>query len=108
MKMHLVTLAGLAIGSAVFSGCANRDSTSYSGQQQNTLVANARDQGVTSPEWVNWTKDRRSQKSPPAARSPTLTVLGNLDATTDGDSPTRSSGIRGTEDLCDGSGDTLR
>jgi len=64
MKMHLVALAGLAIGTAVFSGCANGDFTSYSGQQQNTLVTpSARDQVgyPQSPTFVDWTRDARSQ-----------------------------------------------
>jgi hypothetical protein len=58
MKMHLVALAGLAIGSAVFSGCANGDSTSYSGQQQKTLVKGGYED---SPTFVDWRKDPRSQ-----------------------------------------------
>ena len=64
--MHLVALAGLAIGTAVFSGCATGDSTSYSGQQQKTPVKG----GTTSPEWVDWTKDQRSQKSPLSSQQP--------------------------------------
>jgi hypothetical protein len=62
--MHLVALAGLAIGSAVFSVCAIGDFTSYSGQQQNTLVKpHGREQGgyPQSPTFVDWTKDARSQ-----------------------------------------------
>jgi len=65
MKMHLVALAGLAIGSAVFSGCANGDLTSNSGQPQKTPVkAHAKDQGgyPQSNTFVDWTKDPRSQK----------------------------------------------
>jgi hypothetical protein len=61
--MHLVILAGLAIGSAVFSGCANGHSPSYySGLQQKTPVK----PGTTGlPEcWVDWSKEQRSQKSP--------------------------------------------
>ena len=71
MKMHLVALAGLASGFAVFSGCASGGFTSTSGQQQNTPVKpHARDQGgITSPEWVDWTKDPRSQKSPQSSGS---------------------------------------
>jgi hypothetical protein len=62
MKMHLVALAGLAIGFAVFSGCTNGDSTSYSGQQQNTLVKpHAKDQGNVPPNWVDWTKPAKGQ-----------------------------------------------
>jgi hypothetical protein len=64
--MRLVALVGLAFGSAVFSGCTNGHSASTAGPQQNTPVkANARNQGgITNPEWVDWTKDPRSQKSP--------------------------------------------
>ena len=59
--MHLVALAGLAIGSAVFSGCANGGFTSTSGRQQKTPVnTHARDQGGV-PSWVDFTKDPRSQ-----------------------------------------------
>jgi hypothetical protein len=49
--MHLVALAGLPSGFAVFSGCACGGFTSTSGQQQNTPVKpHARDQGgITSP-----------------------------------------------------------
>ena len=62
MKTHLVALAGLASGFAVFSGCANGDFASTSGQQQNTLVnTHARDQGGVPSSWVDWTKDARSQ-----------------------------------------------
>jgi hypothetical protein len=64
MKMHLVALAGLAIGSAVFSGCTNGDFISTSGQQQNTPVnSHARSQGVDSPVWVDWTKPATSQSA---------------------------------------------
>jgi hypothetical protein len=62
----LVALAGLAIGSAVFSGCANGDSTSASVQQQNTLAKpHAKDQGDPYPQsnsFVDWTKPAKSQK----------------------------------------------
>jgi hypothetical protein len=62
--MHLVALTGLAIASAVFSGCANGDSTSTAGPQQNTPVnSHARSQGVDSPVWVDWTKDASSQSA---------------------------------------------
>jgi hypothetical protein len=82
MKMRLVILAGLAIGSAVFSGCANGHSTSTSGQQQNTPVnSHARYQGVDSPVWVDWTKPRHLNRR--TYREACLaTVLGWLDATT--------------------------
>jgi hypothetical protein len=73
MKLHaLLALVGLASGFAVFSGCANGDFTSTSGQQQNTPVKpHARDQGGSiSPEWVDWTKDWRSQKSPQSSEEP--------------------------------------
>ncbi len=63
--MHLVVLAGLAIGSAVFSGCANGHSTSTAGPQQNTLVkANGRYQGPRVPQtnsWVDWSKPAAEQ-----------------------------------------------
>jgi hypothetical protein len=60
--MHLVAVAGLAIGSAVLSGCTNGAFTSTSSRQQNTLVkTNARDQGGVPQSWVDWTKDARSQ-----------------------------------------------
>ena len=63
MKLHLVALAGLAIGSAVFSGCANRGFTSTAVRQQNTLVkTNARYQGGVPQSWVDWTKPARGQK----------------------------------------------
>jgi hypothetical protein len=57
MKMHLLVLAGLAIGSAVFSGCTNGHSASSSGQQQNTSVnSHARTQGgyPQSNTFVDW------------------------------------------------------
>jgi hypothetical protein len=64
MKMQLVVLVGLAIGSAVFSGCTNGHSaSSYTGLQQKTTVK----PGTTGlPEcWVDWSKyEQRSQKSP--------------------------------------------
>jgi len=67
MKIRLtVALVGLAISFAVFSGCTNGASTSYSGQQQKTPVKG----GPTSPEWVDWTKDQRSQKSPQSSQQP--------------------------------------
>jgi hypothetical protein len=66
--MHLVALAGSAIGSAVCSGCANGDSTSYAGQQQKTPVKGG--PATTSPEWVDWTKNQRSQKSPQSSEQP--------------------------------------
>jgi hypothetical protein len=66
MKMHLVALAGLAIGSAVLSGCANGDSTSASSQQQNTLAKpHAKDQADPYPQtnsFVDWTKPAKGQK----------------------------------------------
>lgn len=68
MKMHLLGLAGLAIGSAVLSGCANGDSTSYSGQQQKTSVnSHARSQGSypQSNTFVDWSKPAAEQKSNP-------------------------------------------
>ena len=62
MKMHLVALAGLASGFAVFSGCASGGFTSTSGQQQNTPVkANARNQTPANPNWVDWTKPAKDQ-----------------------------------------------
>jgi hypothetical protein len=68
MKIRLlIALAGLAIGSAVFSGCANGGYTSTSGQQQKTPVKGG--PATTSPEWVDWTKDR-SQKSPQSSAQP--------------------------------------
>jgi hypothetical protein len=73
MKMHLVILAGLASGSAVFSGCANGDLTSNSGQQQKTPVKSYASQSNSlsgHPEWVDWAKDTRSQKSPMSSREP--------------------------------------
>ncbi len=64
--MHLVALTGLAIASAVFSGCANGHSTSTSGQQQNTLAKpHAKDQGDPYPQtnsFVDWTKPAKGQK----------------------------------------------
>jgi hypothetical protein len=61
--MHLVALAGLAIGCAVFSGCASEGSTS--GRQQKTPVnTQARDQGCVPPSWVDFTKDPRHQTGP--------------------------------------------
>jgi len=63
--MHLVALAGFAIGCAVFSGCANEGFTSYSGQQQKTPVnTHARDQGSVPSSWVDFTKDPRHQTGP--------------------------------------------
>jgi ABC-type uncharacterized transport system YnjBCD substrate-binding protein len=62
MKMHLVALAGLAIGSAVFSGCENGDSTSASGQKQKTPVKGGYPESNT---FVDWTKDARSQHFSP-------------------------------------------
>jgi hypothetical protein len=47
MKMHLVALAGLAIGSAVFSGCTNGDFISTSGQQQKTPAKGSYEDGPT-------------------------------------------------------------
>jgi hypothetical protein len=68
MKIRLlIALAGLAIGSAVCSGCANGRYTSTSGQQQKTPVKGG--PATTSPEWVDWTKDR-SQKSPQSSAQP--------------------------------------
>jgi hypothetical protein len=62
--MRLVALVGLAFGSAVFSGCTNGHSASTAGPQQNTPVkANARNQGVDSPVWVDWTKPAKSQSA---------------------------------------------
>jgi len=63
MKIHLVALAGLAIGSAVFSGCAN--GYSYAGQQQNTRVKPFASQSnyPQSDTFVDWRKDARSQKA---------------------------------------------
>jgi hypothetical protein len=58
MKMHLVALAGLAIGSAVFSGCTNGDFISTSGQQQKTPAKGSYEDG---PTFVDWRKDPRSQ-----------------------------------------------
>jgi hypothetical protein len=65
MKMHLVALAGLASGFAVFSGCANGGFTSTSGQQQNTPVKPHASQGgyPQSDTFVDWRKDARSQKA---------------------------------------------
>jgi hypothetical protein len=52
--MRLVALAGLAIASAVFSGCANGDFISTS--------AHARGHGYPQDNsFVDWTKDARSQ-----------------------------------------------
>ncbi len=57
----LLTLAGLAIGFAVFSGCTNGDFI-YTVPPQNTLAKpNARDQGGVPQSWVDWTKDASSQ-----------------------------------------------
>jgi hypothetical protein len=58
MKMHLVALAELAIGSAVFSGCTNGDFISTSGQQQKTPAKGGYED---SPTFVDWRKDPRSQ-----------------------------------------------
>ena len=64
--MHLAVLAGLAIGSAVFSGCANGHSTSTAGPQQNTPVkANGSYQGPRVPQsnsWIDWSKPWKDQK----------------------------------------------
>jgi hypothetical protein len=54
MKMHLVALVGLAIGSAVFSGCANGDFISTSGQP-------AKGGYEDSPTFVDWRKPARGQ-----------------------------------------------
>jgi hypothetical protein len=64
MKMHLVILAGLVLGSAVFSGCANGHSTFfYSGLQEKTPVKPGTTNGTEC--WVDWSKyEQRSQKSP--------------------------------------------
>jgi hypothetical protein len=56
----LPALAGLAIGSAVFSGCANGDFTS-SGQQQNTFGLGGVPQDSA---FVDWTKPARDQTGP--------------------------------------------
>jgi hypothetical protein len=61
-KMHLVALAGLASGFAVFSGCANGDFTSTSGQKQKTPVKGGYPESNT---FVDWTKDARSQHFSP-------------------------------------------
>jgi hypothetical protein len=60
-EMHLVALAGLAIGCAVFSSCANEGFTSYSGQQKALVKTNARDQGGVPSSWVDFSKDPRHQ-----------------------------------------------
>ena len=60
MKMHLVALAGLAIGSAVFSGCTNGDSNSTSGQQQNYGLGGV----AQSDAFVDWSKPARDQSGP--------------------------------------------
>jgi hypothetical protein len=104
MKMHLLpALVGLAIGFAVpnpfllrilktcaartlllaivtfatllFSGCANGDFTSASGQQQNTLAKpNARDQSEPYPSYfVDWTKPAKDQ---PGETYPTYEGIG--------------------------------
>jgi ABC-type oligopeptide transport system substrate-binding subunit len=62
MKMHLVALAGLASGFAVFSGCANGHSTSTSGQQQNGAGEKPYP-SVDSPVWVDWNKPAKSQSA---------------------------------------------
>ena len=54
--MRSVALAGLTFATLLFSGCANGDSTSTSGQQQNDQDAYPQ---VNSS--VDWTKDERSQ-----------------------------------------------
>jgi hypothetical protein len=58
--MYLVALAGLAIGSAVLSGCGD---FIYSVRPQNTLAKpNARDQGDPYPPYfVDWTKPAKDQ-----------------------------------------------
>jgi hypothetical protein len=61
--MHLVTVAGLASGFAVFSGCTNGDLTSASGQQQKTQVKPHASQGVDSPVWTDSTRDAKSQQA---------------------------------------------
>jgi ABC-type uncharacterized transport system YnjBCD substrate-binding protein len=64
MKMHLVALAGLASGFAVFSGCTNGDLTSNSGQQQKTPVK-AQGGYPQSNTFVDWTKPARGQHVSP-------------------------------------------
>jgi ABC-type uncharacterized transport system YnjBCD substrate-binding protein len=61
MKMHLVALAGLASGFAVFSGCANGDSTSASSQQQKTPVK-AQGGYPQSNTFVDWTKPWKEER----------------------------------------------
>jgi hypothetical protein len=75
MKMRFVALAGLAIGSAVFSGCTNGDFTSASGQRQNTPEKpNARYQGDPYPPYfVDWTKPAKDQ---PGETYPTYEGIG--------------------------------
>ena len=55
--MHLAALAGLVIGSAVFSGCANGDFISTSGQQQNFGLGGV----AQSNAFVDWSKPARDQ-----------------------------------------------
>jgi len=56
--MHLAALAGLVIGSAVFSGCANGSFITTSGQQQNTFGLGGVPQDSA---FVDWTKDASDQ-----------------------------------------------
>jgi hypothetical protein len=76
--MHLVALAGLAIGCAVFSGCASEGSTS--GRQQKTPVnTHARDQVVFLQVGSILQKTRDIK---PARRTRCTTVREQFDATT--------------------------
>src|SRR5258708_30920957 len=69
MKMHLVALAGLAIGSTVFSGCTNTI------PPQNTLPKpNARDQRDPYPSY--FFNSSKPSKDHPGQPYPTTEVIG--------------------------------
>jgi hypothetical protein len=102
LRLHvLLALVGLAIGSAVFSGCANGDFISTS--------AHPRDQhGYPQvASFVDWTKDARSQSG---NMYPLYAVREHLDATP---APIRQRGLAAfaarrmcaTLERLDGSGD---
>jgi hypothetical protein len=61
----LLALVGLAIGSTVFSGCANGDFIITSGQQQNYGLGEA----AQSYPFVDWSKPARDQPGYDAPRS---------------------------------------
>ena len=55
-------LAMVTFATLLFSGCANGDFTSISGQQQKTPVnTHARDQGGVPSSWVDFSKDPNNQ-----------------------------------------------